>query len=151
MDRKARTLADRINHLFAMVKPAGRDAFTNGEVAAATGLSPSNVGYLRTGERDNPTMQTLDALARFFGVPVAYFYDDEAAQRIEEQLNRLQSMAALQQAFQRDGVQQLATRMGELSDNGIAAISQLVDLLLDKEKPEKEKPDKSRDTSDGGP
>jgi transcriptional regulator with XRE-family HTH domain len=143
----ARTLADRLNHLFATVKPPGRDAFTNGEVAASTRLSPSYIGYLRTGERDNPTIQSLEALARFFGVPVAYFYDDEAARRIEQQLSQLQGMAALQQALQRDGVQQLATRMGDLSDGGIAAITQLVDLLLDKE----QRPGRPRDNSDGGP
>jgi transcriptional regulator with XRE-family HTH domain len=130
VDRMAKTLADRLNRLFATVKPAGRDSFTNQEVAAATGLSVSLLRYLRSGERDNPTIQTLEALARFFGVPVAYFYDDQAAGRIDEQLQKLQAMAALQQALQRDGVQQLATRMGELSDGGIAAITQLVDLLL---------------------
>jgi hypothetical protein len=96
-------------------------------------LSASLLRYLRSGERDNPTIQTLEALAQFFGVPVAYFYDDDAAARIEQQLSQLQAMAALQQALQRDGVQQLATRMGELSDGGIAAIAQLVDLLLEKE------------------
>ncbi len=128
-----RTLADRLNHLFATVKPAGRESFSNQEVATATGLSASLLRYLRSGERDNPTIQTLEALAQFFGVPVAYFYDDDAAARIEQQLSQLQAMAALQQALQRDGVQQLATRMGELSDGGIAAIAQLVDLLLAKE------------------
>jgi transcriptional regulator with XRE-family HTH domain len=143
----ARTLADRLNHLFATVKPPGRQAFTNAEAAAATRLSASYIGYLRTGERDNPTIQSLEALAGFFGVPVAYFYDDEAARRIEEQLSQLQTMAALQQALQRDGVQKLATRMGDLSDGGIAAISQLVDLLLDKE----QGPDRAREESDGGP
>lgn len=143
----ARTLADRLNHLFATVKPPGREAFTNAEAATATRLSPSYIGYLRTGERDNPTIQTLEALARFFGVPVAYFYDDEAARRIEDQLSQLQTMAALQQALQRDGVQQLATRMGDLSDGGIAAISHLVDLILDRE----QRPDRPRDKSDGGP
>ena len=129
----ARTLADRLNHLFATVKPPGRESFSNQEVATATGLSASLLRYLRSGERDNPTIQTLEALTQFFGVPVAYLYDDDAVARIDLQLSKLQAMAALQQALQRDGVQQLATRMGELSDGGIAAIAQLVDLLLDKE------------------
>ncbi|WP_189081844.1 helix-turn-helix domain-containing protein [Mangrovihabitans endophyticus] len=142
-----RTLAEKLNHLFATVKPAGRSSFTNAEVAAMTDLSPSYIGYLRTGERDNPTMQTLEALGKCFGVPAAYFYDDEAATRIEDQLHQLQRMAALNEALKRDGVQRLATRMGELSDGGIAAITQLVDLLLEKERRYRDAPS---DSAGGG-
>ena len=128
-----RSLADKLNHLFATVRPAGRGPFTHAEVGAATGLAPTHIGYLRTGERDNPTVRTLESLAKFFGVPVTYFLDDDETRRIDEQLEQLQAMAALQQALQRDGVQQLATRMGNLTDGSIAAIAQLVDLLLDTE------------------
>ena len=131
----SRSLAEKLNHLFATVRPAGRSPYTHAEVGAATGLAPTHIGYLRSGERDNPTVRTLEALAKFFGVPVAYFFGDADAERIDEQLERLRAAAGLQQALRRDGVEQLATRMGDLSDGGIAAISQLVDLLLDKETP----------------
>jgi transcriptional regulator with XRE-family HTH domain len=134
-------LADKLNHLFATVRPAGRGPFTHAEVGAATGLAPTHIGYLRTGERDNPTVRTLESLARFFGVPVSYFLNDDDTRRIDEQLRQLQSMAALQQALKRDGVQQLATRMGDLTDGSIAAIAQLVDLLLDKEHHHPGRPD----------
>ena len=136
-----RSLADKLNHLFATVRPAGRGPFTHAEVGAATGLAPTHIGYLRTGERDNPTVRTLESLAKFFGVPVTYFLDDDETRRIDEQLEQLQAMAALQQALQRDGVQQLATRMGNLTDGSIAAIAQLVDLLLDKEQKRPGRPD----------
>ena len=136
-----RSLADKLNHLFATVRPAGRGPFTHAEVGAATGLAPTHIGYLRTGERDNPTVRTLESLAKFFGVPVTYFLDDDETRRIDEQLRQLQAMAALQQALKRDGVQQLATRMGDLTDGGIAAIAQLVDLLLDKEQKRPGRPD----------
>lgn len=142
----ARTVADKLNHLFQIVIPAGGTGYTNAEVATKTGLSSSYIAYLRSGERDNPTMQTLEVLAKFFGVPTAYFYDDEATDRVEEQLRQLRALADLHQALQRDGVKELAMRMGELSEGGIAAISQLVDLLLQKERGSNER----AGGSDGG-
>jgi hypothetical protein len=142
------TLAERLDSLFATVVPAGRGPYSNAEVATATGLAASYIGYLRTGKRQNPTLQTLEVLARFFGVPVAYFYDDDAEQRIEAQLEQLRALSSLRQVLQREGVRDLAARMGGLSDGGIAAIGQLVDLLLDKQQPDQPRP--GRKDADGG-
>lgn len=125
----ARSLADRLDRLFKTTKPAGRGTFTNAEAAAATGLSASYIGYLRTGARDKPSADSVVALAKFFGVPLAYFYDDDAAQHIDDQLKQLQAMRAMQDVMQRDDVQRLASRLGELSDAGIAALAQMADVL----------------------
>jgi ESX-1-secreted protein regulator len=129
------SLADRLNHLFAVVRPPGSAGYRNAEVAAETGLSASYIGYLRSGERDNPSMQSLEALAAFFGVSAAYFHDDVAAESVNEQLERLEAVVRLQEVLKRNGVEHLALRMGELSESGIAAITQLVDLLLGDESP----------------
>ena len=34
-----------------------------------------------TGQRDNPTIKHLIAIARFFGVPPTYFFPDDAMQQ----------------------------------------------------------------------
>lgn len=44
---------------------------------------------LRKGQRDNPTKKHLELLASFFGVSPAYFFDEAAAERIEQQLDLL--------------------------------------------------------------
>lgn len=86
-------LAERLNHLFEVVRPAGRTRpYSNPEVARAVSergdvqISPQYLWALRNGSRDNPTVRQLEALAAFFGVPPAYFLSDERAADIDEQL-----------------------------------------------------------------
>ncbi|MFY1632067.1 XRE family transcriptional regulator [Solwaraspora sp. WMMB335] len=93
-DRPRRSaLADRLNHLFAVVIPAGRTRpYSNPEVARAVSasgevqISPQYLWALRNGSRDNPTLKQIEALAAFFGVPPAYFLSDDKAADIDEQL-----------------------------------------------------------------
>lgn len=77
------SLAAKIDHLFRTVRPEP-DApveFTYEQVAegcrAAGGptISAAYVWMLRKGKRDNPTMKHLEALAAFFGVHPAYFFN----------------------------------------------------------------------------
>lgn len=116
-DRSHRpTLADRLNHLFAVVRPAGRArGYSNPEVArevSARGdvqISPQYLWALRNGSRDNPTLKQLEALAEFFGVPAAYFLSDERAADIDEQLSVL---AAARDADVREIMQRSSTLSG---------------------------------------
>lgn len=84
-------LAEKIDKLFTTVKPKGRE-YTYEEVArgcSALGggtFSKTYVWQLRAGLRDNPTKRHLEALAAFFRVPVAYFFDDTMAERIDSQI-----------------------------------------------------------------
>jgi transcriptional regulator with XRE-family HTH domain len=114
-ERRA-TLADRLNHLFAVVRPAGRSRpFSNPEVARAVSgngevqISPQYLWALRNGSRDNPTVKQLEALATFFGVPPAYFLSDERASDIDEQLALL---AAARDADVREILQRSSTLSG---------------------------------------
>ncbi|WP_305785982.1 helix-turn-helix domain-containing protein [Symbioplanes lichenis] len=111
-----RTLADRLNHLFEVVRPAGRSKpFSNPEVARAVSgrgdvqISPQYLWALRNGSRDNPTVKQLEALAAFFGVPPAYFLSDERAADIDEQLALL---AAARDADVREILQRSSTLSG---------------------------------------
>jgi transcriptional regulator with XRE-family HTH domain len=93
-----RTLAEKLDHLFRTVHEAGRREYSNEEVAAAiardqgVSISASYLWYLRTGQRDNPTLKHLNALAKFFGVPAAYFFDDQVANEVEAELALLTAM-----------------------------------------------------------
>lgn len=118
---RGETLAERLTRLFEIVHPRDRGPYSNEEVAqkiAETGgpkISHVYVWQLRTGRRDNPTKRHLEALANFFGVPVAYFFDDEEAAAVSEELETLRAM--------RDaGVQRVAARVAGLSPKSLNAV-----------------------------
>lgn len=122
------TLAAKLDHLFRMVHPAGRGEYPNEEVARvieARGgpkISGAYIGLLRRGERDNPTKKHLEALAAFFGVSPAYFFDDEVAERIQQQLGLLVEL--------RDSpVRQVALRAQGISPESMAAVRDIIERV----------------------
>ena len=44
-------------------------------------ISVSYLWLLRTGQKDNPTLRHLEAIAGYFGVPPAYFFDDDLTEQ----------------------------------------------------------------------
>jgi transcriptional regulator with XRE-family HTH domain len=92
-----RTLADKVNWLIDRARPAGRGPFSNNEVAAlikdVTGedVSYTTIWKLRNGQAQNPQKRLIEALARTFGVPPAFFFDDydEQAGLLQEQVELL--------------------------------------------------------------
>jgi len=98
-DPPLRTLADKVNWLIDHAHPAGRGPYSNAEVTAliekVTGeqFSHTTIWKLRNGQAANPQMRLLQALARTFGVPPAFFffadYDDEQAGLLREQVELL--------------------------------------------------------------
>ena len=106
-------------------------------------VSATYVWQLRKGLRDNPTKKHLEALADFFGVAPSYFFDDEAAARIDREL---QLLAALRDA----GVRRLALRARGLSAESLTTIASMIervrkhegvpDALVDDALPTQEQP-----------
>jgi transcriptional regulator with XRE-family HTH domain len=93
-----RSLADKVNWLIDNAHPAGRGPFTNAEVAAlvekVTGekVSYTTIWKLRNGQASNPQMRLIEALARTFGVPPAFFFEDfdeERAGLLQDQVELL--------------------------------------------------------------
>jgi transcriptional regulator with XRE-family HTH domain len=121
----ARSLAERIDHLFKTVHPRDRGEYSPREVAAAIrrqGGPPISAAYiweLRTGRATDPRKSHLEALAAFFGVPVTYFLDDEQAARIAAELDLL---AALRDSPAR----QIALRAAGLSPEVLAPIAEML-------------------------
>jgi transcriptional regulator with XRE-family HTH domain len=121
-------VADKLERLFRTVHPAGRGEYTYREVAEAIRqaggptVSPTYIWQLRTGQRTNPSMRHLEALARFFGVPVGYFSNDDTAARVDAELDFL---AALRDA----SVRHIALRAAGLSPQSLAAISEIIEQI----------------------
>ncbi|MFF2077939.1 XRE family transcriptional regulator [Kitasatospora sp. NPDC058162] len=125
---EATGLSARIEALFHTVRRPDREQYTNEEVARAcreaTGesFSTTYLWQLRTGRRDNPTKRHLEALAQFFQVPPAYFFDEQQGAEIAKEL-------ALLGALRDAGVRSLALRAVGLSPEGLDTVSELVDVI----------------------
>ena len=126
------SLSQKLDHLFRTVHPSERGEFTFEEVAEeirARGgptISATYIWQLRKGLRDNPTKKHLEALADFFGVPPAYFFDNDASTRIDAELDLL---VALRDSPVRD----LALRAFGLSSDSLATIKTMIERVRELE------------------
>jgi transcriptional regulator with XRE-family HTH domain len=127
------TLAENLDRLFDDIRPNGAQGrrYTNEEVATAVKRAHPSIrvggaylSALRKGTKRNPSTELLSALARFFGVPTAYFLDEEtAAQTVAE--------IELAKVAHHLGVRNLALRALELSPEGLAAVTRIVEHVLE--------------------
>ncbi|AYY13000.1 XRE family transcriptional regulator [Actinobacteria bacterium YIM 96077] len=121
------TLAERLDYLFATVRPRGRGEYTYREVAQAINDSPDDVTIsasylwqLRKGGKVNPSVRHLEALARFFGVPTRWLLGDDDADEVTSQLELLAAM--------RDAdVREIALRASGLSDAALQMVKNVVE------------------------
>jgi transcriptional regulator with XRE-family HTH domain len=102
-----RSFADALTTLFRLVhQPEEPELTINAVVLKVRGhsrelndpswtISPATLESLRTGANDNPSLIHVLALAKAFSAPPAYFFDDELAARMDEQLETYQTMRAL--------------------------------------------------------
>jgi transcriptional regulator with XRE-family HTH domain len=132
MSEDGGVLAARVDHLFRTVRADDGGEYTFEEVAEAIRakggptISATYLWQLRKGVRDNPTKRHVEALASFFGVPPAYFFDDAEAARIDAEL-------ALLNALRDAPVRQLALRARGLSDKSLATIADMVERVRELE------------------
>ncbi|MGW7022529.1 hypothetical protein [Streptomyces decoyicus] len=91
------TVAQKLDHLLklrAELSEDGKPSYKTlaAEIAARSGetFSGAYLWQLHRGERINPTLRHLHALATYFDVPTSYFTDDDVARRMidEEDLAR---------------------------------------------------------------
>ncbi|WP_433855496.1 XRE family transcriptional regulator [Streptomyces kronopolitis] len=137
-----RSLADKINHLFATIKDADGQEYSNDYVANAISqsgisISMSYVWQLRKGKKDNPTVRHLTGLANFFGVPTAYFFDDSVTGQVDGRLEKMAAEhASFSDALENGDVKLMALRAGELSDERRKQVMDLLDVVYKLEQAE---------------
>ncbi len=91
---RGQDVADRLNHLFEAIKSERTgEPYTNADVARMSlgDLTEEEVGGIRAGTLENPTMSQVVALAEAFGVHPSYFLDTgkEPALLGEREINAL--------------------------------------------------------------
>src|SRR3954471_6412552 len=135
MAERGRDFADRLNHLFAVTKSPEGDEYSNDFAAdsitvAGTKISGTYIWQLRKRKRDNPTIKHVEGLAKFFGVPVNYFFDDGVTDRVDQQLREL---AAEQERLKANAgdqeAQRIAMRAGELTPDRRQLVMDLLDVV----------------------
>ena len=85
-----RGISDRLNHLFETIKNERTGGpYTNAEVARMSlgGLTEEEVGGIRTGTLENPTVGQVLAFAEAFGVHPSYFLDRGKSRRCSESVS----------------------------------------------------------------
>lgn len=126
------SLAAKIDRLFQIILRRDGESYSHEEVArrcrelSGETFSGTYLWQLRTGRRNNPTKRHLEALATFFQVPPAYFFDDVQSARIAEELTLL---GALRDAT----VRQVALRAVTLSAEGLDTINDMIDVIQRRE------------------
>jgi transcriptional regulator with XRE-family HTH domain len=134
--------AQRLDHLFRTAHPKDRGPYTPAEVADAINavagervVSGTYLWLLRTGQRDNPTMKHLIAIARFFAVPPTYFFPDDS-------LDENAVPAELTAALGDEKVREMALQAAGLSDRSLKAITDMINSARSVEGlPDKKKAD----------
>ncbi|MER6913920.1 XRE family transcriptional regulator [Streptomyces sp. NPDC000594] len=148
--RHANTLAGRLDFLIETIHPAGRGPYTYAEIAEGSrkGEGPSvshgTVQTIHRGSNTNPGLDSLRAIARFFGVTVGYLADGENFQavekRIEErvaqlrkEMERAQATDEFAQALEDENVKAAAFRLSGLSARSIKTVGAFIKQLREVE------------------
>jgi transcriptional regulator with XRE-family HTH domain len=126
------SLAARVDTLFRKSRPEGR-RWTNDEVAdslkrTSPGLRVSGayLSAIRTGKRTKPSTDLLAALASFFGVSLAYFFDIDHADQVNAQLTALDELSQA-------GVRSVALRSIGLSQDSLDVVLAVLDQVRERQ------------------
>jgi transcriptional regulator with XRE-family HTH domain len=125
--QRSSSLSSRITMLYEIMAPSGgavSDAAVAEGIFEKTGVQMSGpyLCLLRTGKRTNPSIQNIQAIADYFGVPTSYLVDTEADAEVEAELRLVKAM--------RDaGVRDIAARLSGLTPESIANLAGLIDRL----------------------
>ncbi|MGW3848966.1 Secondary metabolite protein [Streptomyces fagopyri] len=125
-EKNERTFAELLDYLFKEVHPKGRGPYTYAEVSqgirdtSGVAISASAIQQLRTGTNSNPKMQTIRALAGFFGVNPGYFFDEEVAERQRAEIHLVAAMRDQE-------VRRVALRANGLSTSSLHMLNTVID------------------------
>ncbi|MEV6302224.1 helix-turn-helix transcriptional regulator [Actinoplanes sp. NPDC051861] len=141
-ERSLDSMRDRLNYLFETVRPAGKPRYSVREVAEAIkrdqdfDISAAYINYICTGERENPGVQQVRALAQFFGVPAAFLLGEGDPGQVARELDQLRAavrikerMQAADDAMNDPGVRVVALKARGLSPSHLKLVSAMLDQV----------------------
>lgn len=120
------TLSEQVKILFDAVRREDGQPYTLQEVSDATGISLGTIGQMRSGKINNPQLNTLRALCRFFSVPLRYF----ETQTTEE----CYALLAKQLSQTEPELNEIAFRASGLSEAAQQDILALIKMFQEEEK-----------------
>ncbi|WP_069159944.1 helix-turn-helix domain-containing protein [Nocardia altamirensis] len=135
--------AEKLNCLFATVTTAEGREYSNEQVASAittdgVPISQSYIWQLRKGIKVNPTLRHVQALADYFGVPPAYFFEEAVTDQVGERLAELRAeQRRLAEIAESSEAQMMALRAGELSSKRRRQVMELLDVVYRLEQAER--------------
>lgn len=121
VDNPQEDFAAKLNRLFEeRMKPDG-SRYTQAEVVEASNgaLTRVSLWRLRTGQAANPSYQTVQALARVFGVTPGYFFEEGKKNASESY--KVQKRDAL--------VDKIAMRSAQLDEDGKQAVLYMIESI----------------------
>lgn len=134
------SFAQKLDQLFQSVRSPSGGEYTYADVAAgitARGIATISDTYLcdlRNGTKENPRIRHVEALADFFGVPIAYFLDGDASARL---FDRLETLPAAANA----NVRRIALRAVDLSPETLEAVAGMIERARQMEGLKDRRPD----------
>jgi transcriptional regulator with XRE-family HTH domain len=133
-------MQDRLNYLFETVRPVGKPRYSVREVAEAIkrdqgfDISAAYINYICTGERENPGVQQVRALACFFGVPASFLLGDGDQSQIARELDQLRAAVRFKEKLQAadDAMNDPCVRVIAMKARGLSPSHlKLVSAMLD--------------------
>lgn len=122
------TLAEKLDRCFITMHPADRGPWSVREVSAGVAelgvtVSPSYLWQLRTGKSKRIRVDQLQALAKFFHIPMSYFVGDDV------EVDRIDAQMAVVRAMRNPAVRDVALRASSLTPDGLRAVARIIEEL----------------------
>ncbi|MFF5205251.1 helix-turn-helix domain-containing protein [Streptosporangium sp. NPDC000396] len=126
-----RPLAELVDHLFRTVRQQDGTPYSYEQAAKeiterGTAISHTTLWRIRTGKTDDLSVSHLAGIADFFGVDLAYFFDEIYAAKIDAELE-------LRVAMQNVGVRKVAMRAMGLSSMGVESLTKIINVIREME------------------
>lgn len=122
------TLAQKLDQLFHTRRAPDGHEYTLEEVSKGIraqsniSLSVTYLWELRRGAKDDPRKKHLESLAKFFNVPVMYFFDD-----VDGEAARMYARLATLQEADATNVQRIAFRAVDLNPGMLQALAGMIE------------------------
>ncbi|MEV5239847.1 XRE family transcriptional regulator [Streptomyces cinnamoneus] len=148
--RRPLTVAEKLDHLLTLRAELSEDGKPSYKALAAAIAARSGETFsgpylwqLHRGERTNPTLRHLCAMAEYFEVPVSYFTDDDVARRLIDE--ELLASRELDRSMAEAGVSALFLRgnLAALSPEGKRMAADMIRQLRDLEQGARKPPSSS--------